>query len=263
MGDSGVGGPDLRLTVLGTGTASPEAGTAASGLLVENGSTAILFDCGSGIAALLEENIGAQRLSAVVIGHQHADHWIDLAPLRYRFAWGERSSPRLPVYLPPEGGQRLPALAFAIAERPSFFADAFDVQEYASDMPFGVGSLLIRPVAAQHYVPAWSMEIRGPGGARIVYGGDMGPTEAIVELAREADLLLLEATLVTPVGDDPRRGHLTTEEAIDIALRSRARRTLLVHYQTARRAEIGQLCAESGAPIEAATPGMIVELGGR
>jgi len=256
-----AGSPALRLTVIGTGTAAPEANTAASGVLVQSGATAVLFDCGSGIAARLEESIGAENLNAVVIGHQHADHWIDLAPMRYRFLWGGRSIPRLPLFLPPGGTERIQPLAFAIAERPTFFNDAYEIQEYEPDRAFEVGQIRIRPVTAQHYVPAWSMEITGPGGARIVYGGDMGPTETIVELAREADLLILESTLVTSVGDDPRRGHLTPEEAIDIAIRSGARRTLLVHYLTSRRAEIAALCAASGALVSPALPGTIVEIG--
>src|SRR5688572_10962370 len=256
-----AGSPALRLTVLGTGTAAPESGTAASGVLVQSGATAVLFDCGSGIASRLEDVLGAEHLNAVVIGHQHADHWIDLAPMRYRFLWGGRSIPRLPVYLPPGGTERIQPLAFAIAERPTFFNDAYELYEYEPDRAFQVGGLSIRPVAAQHYVPAWSMEITGPGGARIVYGGDMGPTETIVELGQGADLLILESTLVTSVGDDPRRGHLTAEEAIDIAVRSGARQTLLVHYLTERRAEIAGLCVASGAAVAPAFPGTVVEIG--
>ena len=124
-----------------------------------------------------------------------------------------------------------------------------------------MGPITVRPVPVQHYVPAWTMDITGPGGERIVYGGDMGPTEATVELARGADLLILEATLETSVGDDPRRGHLTTEEAIDMARRSGAKKTLLVHYRTARREIITRLCAESGLDITPALPFMAIELG--
>ena len=253
--------PVFRLTALGTGTAAPEPDTAASGLLVQSGATAILFDCGSGVAPRLQQALGAEQLSAVVIGHQHADHWLDLAPMRYRFAWGERATPRLPVYLPPGGSERLTPLAFAIDERPTFFVDAYDVREYVSGEPFSVGPITILPVPTQRYVPAWTMDITGPGGERIVYGGDMGPTDATVELARGADLLILEATLETSVGDDPRRGHLTTEEAIDIARRSGARRTLLVHYRTSRREIIAAMCADSGLAIEPALPLMALELG--
>jgi len=253
--------PSFRLTILGTGTAAPEPGTAASGILVQSGETSIMFDCGTGVAARAQEALGGDWLSAVVVGHQHADHWIDLAPLRYRFAWGERSAPRLPIYLPPDGSERLVSLAHAIAERPTFFIDAYDIREYTSGETFQVGPITIRPIPAQHYVPAWTMEITGPGGQRIVYGGDMGPTDAIVETARGADLLLLEATLETSVGDDPRRGHLTTEEALDIAARSGARRTLLVHYRTSRRETIAGICAASGLAAEPALPMMQVELG--
>lgn len=253
--------PIFRLTALGTGTAAPEPDTAASGLLLEAGGIAILFDCGAGIAPRLQQALGAERLSAVVVGHQHADHWIDLAPMRYRFAWGERATPRLPVFLPPGGSERLTPLAFAISERPSFFVDTYDVREYVSEEAFAVGPITVRPVPVQHYVPAWTMDITGPRGERIVYGGDMGPTEATVELARGADLLILEATLETSVGDDPRRGHLTTEEAIDMARRSGAKKTLLVHYRTARREIITRLCAESGLDITPALPFMQVEVG--
>lgn len=254
------GTPGFRITALGTGTAAPEFDTAASGLLLQSGETSILFDAGTGVAARLQATVGANALNAIVIGHQHADHWLDLAPMRYRFDWGERSNPRLPVYLPPGGTERLTPLAFAIAERPSFFADAYDVREYADQEAFAVGPITVRPVASQHYVPAWTMDITAPGGQRIVYGGDMGPTDATVELARGCDLLILEATLETSIGDDPRRGHLTTEEAIDMARRSGAKHTWLVHYRTARRELIRGLCEASGISVEPAVPFQQLEL---
>src|SRR4029077_13669015 len=93
----------MRLTVLGCGPAAPQPDTPASGLLVESGSSAILLDCGQGVAAQLVRRIEPDRLSAVIIGHMHADHFIDLSALRYRFPWGDRSAVRLPVLLPPGG----------------------------------------------------------------------------------------------------------------------------------------------------------------
>jgi len=78
----------MRLTVLGTGTARPVADTPASGILIQSAGTAVLFDIGSGVASKLEGVLGAANLNGLVVGHFHADHWIDIAPLRYRFAWG-------------------------------------------------------------------------------------------------------------------------------------------------------------------------------
>ena len=250
----------MRLTVLGTGTARPVADTAASGLLIRSGESAVLFDCGSGIAARLVEVQPVEGLDGLVVGHLHADHWIDLAPLRYRFPWGEPAPRRLPVHLPPGARPKVDALATAINERPGFFDAAFEIREYASGEAFRVGELTVRPMPVGHYVPAWSMDIRGPDGARIVYAGDMGPSEAVVELARGADLLILEATLERAEFDDPRRGHLTTEEAIDHAERAGVPQALLVHFPSERREAIEAICAATGDRVRPARVGETVDV---
>ncbi len=60
----------------------------------------------------------------------------------------------------------------------------------------------------------------------------------MAEFARGADLFLVESTLRDTSHDDPRRGHLMPEEAIEMAHQAEARSTLLVHYLPARRHEI-------------------------
>ncbi len=250
----------MRLTILGTGSARPVGDSAQSGVLVESGETAILFDIGSGIAKQVEDRIGATNLAGLFVGHFHADHWIDIGPMRYKFPWGEPAPRPLPVFLPPGGRERLDHLAAAINERPSFFDPAFDITEFESGQRFQVGPITVVPHAVGHYVPAYSMEITGPGGERIIYAGDMGPSEMIIDLARDADVLVLEATLETGATDDARRGHLDTAEAIDHVVRSRARQGILVHYWSERRQIIRDLCAASGAPVEPGVTGMVVEI---
>jgi ribonuclease BN (tRNA processing enzyme) len=250
----------MRLTVLGTGSARPVGDSAQSGVLVESGDTAILFDIGSGIAKQVEDRVGATNLAGLFVGHFHADHWIDIGPMRYKFPWGEPAPRPLPVFLPPGGRERLDHLAAAINERPKFFDPAFDITEYESGQRFQVGPITVVPHAVGHYVPAYSMEITGPAGERIIYAGDMGPSEMIIELARDAELLVLEATLETGATDDARRGHLDTPEAIDHVVRSGARQGVLVHYWSERRQIIRDLCAASGAPVEPGVAGMVVEV---
>lgn len=250
----------MRLTVLGTGTARPLADTAASGLLVETDRSAVLFDIGSGIASRLEATIGAARLDGLVVGHMHADHWIDIAPLRYRFPWGERAPRPLPVHLPPGGKDKLDHLAAVISERAGFFEVAFDVSEYASGDSIQIGEITVRPHPVGHYVPAWSMDIQGPGGERIFYAGDMGPSDDVVELARGADLLILESTLETSAFDDAKRGHMTAEEAVDHVIRSGVPKGLLVHYPSDRRAAIAAICAPTEGLVIPAVTGMVIEV---
>lgn len=250
----------MRLTVLGTGTARPVADTAASGILVQTATSAVLFDIGSGIASRLEDSVGAAGLDGLVIGHMHADHWIDIAPLRYRFPWGEASPNPLPVHLPPGGKDRLDHLAIVMSERPGFFEAAFAVHEYADRTPFRVGDLTVRPHPVGHYVPAWSMEITGPDGERVIYAGDMGPSDAVVDLARGAELLVLEATLHTDEFDDLKRGHLTAEEAIDHAVRANVPGAILVHYPIERLEAIREICAATDGRVRPALSRMEIEI---
>ena len=250
----------MRLTVLGTGTARPVADTAASGLLVQSKRTAVLFDIGSGIASRLETTVGAAGLDGLVVGHMHADHWIDIAPLRYRFPWGELAGRPLAVHLPPGGKVKLDHLAAVISERDGFFEVAFDIREYATGDTLHIGDLTVRPHPVGHYVPAWSMDITGPDGERIVYAGDMGPSDKVVDLARGADLLILEATLASSAYDDERRGHLTAEEAIDHVVRSGVPRGLLVHYPSERRDAISAICTPTEGLVIPGVTGMILDV---
>ena len=108
-------GARLRLTVLGCSTAVPHPATAAAGYLVEWGSTALLLDAGQGVIRQLQRFMDPVDLDAIVIGHMHADHYLDLVGLRYLYPWGERAATRLAVHLPPGGRARLDAMATAVS----------------------------------------------------------------------------------------------------------------------------------------------------
>lgn len=250
----------MRLTILGHGPAPTQPDTPASGILVEAGDTSVLFDCGQGVIGRLLRLVDPRTLDAIVIGHMHADHYLDLAGLRYLFPWGERAVRRLPVHLPPGGGARLEALARAISERSGFFEDAFEIAEYDEGRTLTLGHLRVRPFGSRHYVPAWGMEISDREGHRVVYAGDTGPSEHLEAVAAGADLLICEATLRDTSEDDPARGHLTAEEALAIAGRARTPRLILTHYPSVLREAIEDRIAESRVDAVVARPGLMIDL---
>ncbi|MBF6604123.1 MAG: MBL fold metallo-hydrolase [Chloroflexi bacterium] len=246
----------MRLTVVGSGPAAPQPDTPASGLLVESGLTAVLFDCGTGVVGRLRALVDPGRLDGVVIGHLHADHFMDLAPLRYLYPWPGTATGRPAIWLPPGGRARLTVFATVMSERATFFEDAFDVHEYEDEVPFQLGSLVVRPTPLQHYVAARAMRIEGLG-ASLVYGGDSGPTEHLVTLARGADLLIAEATLASASEDEPCRGHSTGVEAVEMARRAGVRRLLLTHYPSAHRDDLRALADRTtDVAVEIARPGL-------
>jgi ribonuclease BN (tRNA processing enzyme) len=193
-------GDRLRLTVLGCSTAAPHPATPAAGYLVEWGTTAVLLDLGQGVVRNLQKVLDPHALAGVVIGHMHADHYLDIVGLRYLYPWGTAAPDPLPIHLPPGGRDRLDALSRAVSERDGFFDAAFVAREYDPDEPLMVGPLTIRLV----------------------------------------------------------RGHLTPEEALDLARAARAKSTLLVHYGPNRRPELEALCAASGLRARPAVDGAVV-----
>jgi len=251
----------MRLTVVGSGPAAPQPDTAASGHLVETDEAAILLDCGYGVMSRLRTMIDPLALDGVVIGHFHADHFLDLAALRYVHPWPGSDEDRPQVWLPGGGRQRLAGLAAMMSERQTFFEDAFDIHEYESEQVFTIGDLTIRPSRMHHYVPAWAMTIIDGEGARLVYGGDTGPHDQFMRVARDADLLIAEATLASADEDELNRGHCTAEEALIMAREANVRRVVLTHYPSARRPALTEIADQAPMPTMIAKPGVEVDIG--
>jgi ribonuclease BN (tRNA processing enzyme) len=256
MGDSP--GLHLRLTVLGCSTAAPHLATPTAGYLVQWGDTNLLLDAGQGVIRHLQRVLDPLDLTAIVIGHMHADHYLDLVGLRYLYPWGEPAPDPASIHLPPGGRARLDALATAISERAGFFDAAFRAVEYDPAAELRVGDLRLRFVRGRHYVPAWGVVVDAPDGARLAYTGDTGPSSSVEDAVRGADLLLVESSIATAGEDDEERGHLTADEAIALAVAAEARSALLVHYGPDRRPELEWLCAAAGSWVRPAIDGLTV-----
>lgn len=254
-----VAAPMTRVTIVGAGTSAPQPETPASGVLVESATTTLLVDCGQGVIRGLMPLVDPRELGAIVVGHMHADHYIDLVSLRYLLPWADFSGRRIPVLLPPGGRSKIDDLARAISERDGFFDEVFEIREYDPASSVQVGDLTVRFVAGEHYVPAWGCVVEDAAGARVVVSGDTGPNERLVEAATGAELLVVEATLLKPEEDDPARGHLTIDEAIDHGARADVRRTVLVHHRPQNRAAILEACAAAGRAI-LGLPGLVVDV---
>jgi len=108
-------------------------------------------------------------------------------------------------------------------------------------------------------------EVVGPArpGRRVVYTGDTRPDPATVEHARDADLLIHEATFAEEEADRARETeHSTAREAARIAREARARRLVLTHIsprygvdpsaleQEARAVFPGAMVARDGMELE-------------
>jgi ribonuclease BN (tRNA processing enzyme) len=217
----------VRLTVIGCSPAWPNAGGAQSGYLVEGGGR-LLLDCGPGVLARLRANDGGwPRVDAVAITHFHLDHWGDLVPWIFGAAFGPgRDAPHPELWLPPGGEDRLRGFG----ERMSFAGQidgVFDIHEYEEDVTFRAGGFDVTPRRLDHYSElTFGLRVQNHR-STLAYSGDTGPSARLVELARDADLFLCEATLREP--EPAERGHLSEDEAVEAFRASGARRLVVIH----------------------------------
>ena len=74
-------------------------------------------------------------------------------------------------------------------------------------------------------------------GRKIVYTGDTRPTKALVKLAKNADLLVHEATLADELKERANEdGHSTPSEAAEIAKKAQVKRLVLTHISARYKA---------------------------
>ena len=240
----------MKLTVAGCSPAWPNPGGAQSGYVVSTDGGRLLLDCGPGVLPRLRETEGWPQIDAIAISHFHLDHWGDLVPWVWGLQFGPATEdPRPELWLPPGGRETLARLGIELG-RPDMFEETFEVHEYADGVPFEAAGQLVTAVQVLHYqMLAFGFRVSS-NGSTLAYSADSGPTDALVELARDADLFVCEATLLAPNPEGGTRGHLSAEEADDAFRRSGAKRLLLTHRPVERPLEDGFEQAYDGLELE-------------
>jgi ribonuclease BN (tRNA processing enzyme) len=241
----------MRITVLGKSPAFQDANGACSGYLVETEGTTLLLDCGPGVFAKLRAHAAYERVDAVIISHLHADHILDLVTYASALRYGpHRATPRL--IAPPDAREILVKLCEGGSMRAEHIEGVFDLTIYdpSHTIELQDATVSFRPVP--HYIPCNAVEIAS-GGSRFTFSADCGPTDELVDFARDTDLLVIEATLLEP--DD--EGHLTPFQAGEHGARANAKRLVLTHFSDT--VDAGHVRAEGergfGRPVELAAEG--------
>ena len=183
----------MELTVLGMAGTWPPPGGATCGYLVTHEGTNIWLDAGSGTFARLQQHIGIDEIDAIVISHGHADHFIDVIPCFYARHYGELGRPDLPFYSP-DGFVELASLLVSEDGR-DVMAEAYDFTHRAPRRRLRRSGRSIWTSYEMTHIGVNAVGYRiEAGGVVLAYTGDTGPCEEVIELARDADLLMAEAT---------------------------------------------------------------------
>ena len=275
----------IRLVLLGTGAAAPTRTRNVSSLAIVLDGRTLLFDCGEGTQHQLQRSsVHSGSIEAIFITHLHGDHLFGLPGLLASLGLNGRTAP-LTLAGPPGLERYLRAIPYLGAPydirlyEPSVNFDGFDV--IATEVDHSVdcyayclvehdrrGTFDVARAKALG-IPAGplygrlqrgedieidgrtirSAEVLGPPrrGRRIAFVTDTRPCDAAIELARDADLLIHEATYANDhAGDARERYHSTAEEAARVAKAANVKRLILTHI-SARYGDTSPLLNEARA----------------
>lgn len=238
----------LTVTVLGCSGSYPGRGGACSGYLVDDGITRVWLDAGSGTLANLQHHVALDQVDAMVLSHEHPDHWTDLEGwnivLKYVL---DRTG--FPVYAPA----------------------GLKTRTYADDMPnvawnvvadgdrVGVGTLDLTFSRTDHDPETLGVRVDGGGGS-LGYSADTGPAWSLEALGEGLDLALCEATV--PAEREGEMQHLSAGQAGASARAAGAARLVLTHlWPTLDPDRAREDGADAfGAPVELAAVGARYEV---
>jgi ribonuclease BN (tRNA processing enzyme) len=215
----------VKLTVLGCAGTFPGPDSPCSGYLVEHDGFRLVVDLGAGALGQLQRHVGLLDVDAVYISHLHADHCIDLVAYSYARRYHPSGIPPvLPVYGPAGTCARI----CGSFETPPVggLLDVFDFREVPAGQTT-IGPFTVTSAVTNHPIECHALRLEA-GGRSLAYSGDTGASDDVVELARDVDTFLCEASWAQ-APDNPPNLHLSGREAAEHATRAGARRLLLTH----------------------------------
>jgi ribonuclease BN (tRNA processing enzyme) len=238
----------MEILILGSGTTVPLAERASPSVAVLIEDQFLLLDIGPGaVRQLTVAGLKHEDINCIAISHFHPDHTADLI----HFIFATRYPPVLKKRKPftiigPKGlSEFLELLKRPYGKWLDLPSGLMEIEELHSNerdrRKFNGFTLVSAPL--RHTAQSIGLRIEDSSGNVAVYSGDTGYCEEIVDLAKGADLLILESSFPDGQGVE---GHLTPSQAGEIATRAEAKRLVLTHfYPECLRTDIEVQCRET------------------
>ena len=234
----------MKLTILGSGGSIANPNRMSTGFLLETKESSWIIDFGGGSFYRLYNDLNfdyVSKVDGVFISHPHVDNLVDLMRFMHSLynstvysEWRERPEDNRtkPLYLHgyPRFKEDYEKLRFMFPERREKYK--ISVNEHGEDS-FQTKDLKITtkivPHVPEHFT-AIGFRIEAEG-KTLMYSGDSAYSEALIELARDADLALLESSIFPSLYREKGAGrtHISPFEGGKIAGKAKVKKLVLTH----------------------------------
>lgn len=247
----------MKLTIVGCGDAFGTAGRSHTCFRLDALGATVLADFGaSAIVGWRKLAFDTAEIDAIVLSHLHGDHFGGLPFLLLDRQFGRAGQDRpLRIVGPPGTQARLDALLDAMFPGATRIAWRFpwSVTELTPGASMDVAGFALDSREVVHASGAPSTGLRlSAGGKTFAYSGDTEWTDALVPLARDADLFVVECYS----GQAKVSGHIDWPTLRQKLPQLQAKRRMVTHMSAsalARRTEIeaaGLIVAEDGLGLD-------------
>jgi len=223
----------MKLTILGSASASPHPFRSSPAYLLEAGRKKILLDSGSGTAQKIKQaKYNLLDIDYFLYTHTHADHVSDLPYLLFTYRWQKRKKDLIIV-----GPKNFKSFVKTIEK--TFAPNLEQLGKFklkiieVEDSSLKLGNLKITTKKMKHgsrymYVPydvGYRIEHNNKS---IIYTGDTTYCKNVITLAKDADCLIIEGGRPE---QDKNPVHLNTAGAAKIAQEANVKKFILTHIE--------------------------------
>lgn len=221
----------MKLIILGSGTGWVRLDRNSPGYLVEVDDFCLLLDFGPGILKeILRIGKKLEDISAIFISHFHPDHVTDLIPFLFatRYSLGYKRVLPISLYASEDFAHFYNSLKLAFKEwiEPPKGLLNVNLLPKLKNYKFFIGPFKAYTSPVKHNLESLAIRLEYQEKS-LVYSGDTGYCEELIELSEGADLLIVECSNSS---DFYVEHHLSPEDIALISERAKVKRIILSHF---------------------------------
>lgn len=243
----------FTITFLGTAASIPSPCRSLPAILLNYQEQCFLIDCGEGTQLRLMQAGESLKIPHILLTHDHLDHILGLGGLLFSLSLRRmKPTPHITIY----GGNTTLDRARILASwiRSSKAGKAHVRIAFVEVVPgdvFQNDQLAVAAFPTNHRERpcfGYVFQSKGTNQVKVVFTGDTGYMDSLIEVARGADCLVSEANFSSDKeAVAVRVGHLTTVQAAKIAAEASVKCLMLNHVSRACANAQEKLLAEAQA----------------
>lgn len=237
---------DFSLQILGSSGPGNNPERAESSVLIKAGDSKILVDMGNGTQGRLEQaGINVRDLNALMITHHHVDHDQEFIPILLKTLLGRSA----PLVVGPTNTKMQSDFTTQFYKKDIEYRRSNGGKNTSFPMPevkevhggekLSVAGVDVSTAAVNHTIETIAYRFNS-GGKSIVISGDLYYSESLVELAKGADVLVIDSGGVAALGNgnagggkqsaNSDRSHSTGDEIIKMVSEAKVKTVVLTHF---------------------------------